>query len=398
MDNKGSLETKGWDLPLRLIAAAFLCSVGIGYGSALVNLHFQEASPGKPLPGPEDVVRVYHGSEKSNQLLRLLEAPESLPFNGSGSMRGAFTRRKNPGAIKTGAAEVTSQLKDAGFEVASGEFKSKMETFAATWLEIERQSLIAWIGAGFPESAYTEDAFTAPPALADKFLDLRKSFVKEVASLKSTGKVAPDKAIDPNEICFCDTLQMADGKLTSRIKTIIDERCARCHGTGKSVAAYPLSRFEHVKVYLDEDLGAAHGKSLAKLALSTHVHLLGFAVLYGLTGLIFALLPYPAWLRLILAPAPLILQVVDISFWWLARLDAPLGPLFAQGIMATGGLVAMSLAGQIVLGLWGLFPGKARYLVLAALAFAGATGLCAKLAIIDPYLAQEAAESGDSEK
>jgi hypothetical protein len=51
-----------------------------------------------------------------------------------------------------------------------------------------------------------------------------------------------------------------------------------------------------------------------------------------------------------------------------------------------------------VLGLWGLFPGKARYVVLAALAFAGATGLCAKLAIIDPYLAQEAAESGDSEK
>jgi len=123
------------------------------------------------------------------------------------------------------------------------------------------------------------------------------------------------------------------------------------------------------------------------------VHLLGFAVLYGLTGLIFALLPYPAWLRIILAPAPLILQVFDISFWWLARLDAPMGPIFAKGIMATGGLVAMSLGGQIVLGLWGLFPGKARYLVVAALALAGLFGLGGKVLVVDPYLAKEAAES-----
>ncbi len=382
-----------WDLPLRLIAAAFLCSVGIGYVSAMVNLHFQEASPGNLLPGPEDVVRVYHGSKHPNQLLRLLEAPEGLPFNGSGSMRSAFTRKKNPGAIKTGAMEMLAQLKDAGFDVSAPELKKQMEEFATSWLDYERQTLVGWIEAGYPEPAYQDDTFQAPTEVASKFTAMRKEFANLVSELKPKGETPPDKSIDPKSICFCDTLETKDGKLIGHIKTIIEERCARCHAPGKSVASYPLSRFEHLQVYLNEDLGAEHGKSLAKLALTTHVHLLGFAVLYGLTGLIFALLPYPAWLRIILAPAPLILQVLDISFWWLARLDAPMGPIFAKGIMATGGLVAMSLGGQIVLGLWGLFPGKARYLVVGALALAGIIGLGGKVLVVDPYLAKEAVEA-----
>lgn len=391
MENPTKQTNFSWDLPLRLIAAAFLCSVGVGYISALVNLHFQEASPGNPLPGPEDVIRVYHGSEKSSQLLRLLKAPDSLPFNGSGSMAAAFNKKKNPGAIKTGAVEMIAQLGEAGYQVTSPDLKTKMEYFASTWLEIERKSLIAWIEAGFPEINYTNDTYYSPQDIVDQYSKMRSSFVQEVTALKRIDGTPPDKALDPKEICFCDTLQFENGKLTARIKTILEERCVRCHGPGKSVSSYPLSRYEHLRVYLDEDLGAAGGKSLAKLALTTHVHLLAFAVLYGMTGLIFALLPYPAWLRLILAPAPLVLQVMDISFWWLARLDAPLGPLFAKAIMATGGLVALSLVSQIVLGLWGLFPGKARYLVIATLVFGGLVGLGAKALVIDPYLATEVA-------
>lgn len=130
MENPTKQTNFSWDLPLRLIAAAFLCSVGVGYISALVNLHFQEASPGNPLPGPEDVIRVYHGSEKSSQLLRLLKAPDSLPFNGSGSMAAAFNKKKNPGAIKTGAVEMIAQLGEAGYQVTSPDLKTKMEYFA----------------------------------------------------------------------------------------------------------------------------------------------------------------------------------------------------------------------------------------------------------------------------
>jgi hypothetical protein len=128
---------------------------------------------------------------------------------------------------------------------------------------------------------------------------------------------------------------------------------------------------------------------LAKLALSTHVHLLGFSVLYGLTGLSFALSAYPLWMRIILAPAPLLLQVVDISFWWLARLDAPLGPLFAQGIMGTGGLVALSLGAQIVLGMLGLFQGRARLAMLGVFAIGGLFGLALLGFVVLPHLKHE---------
>src|SRR5205807_2603605 len=54
------------DLPLdaRLVLAAFLFSVGIGYFSALVQLHFQAASPGQILPGPKESGAIYHGPKK----------------------------------------------------------------------------------------------------------------------------------------------------------------------------------------------------------------------------------------------------------------------------------------------------------------------------------------------
>src|SRR5690349_12703662 len=81
-------------LPLaaRLTLAAFLISVGVGYLSALINLHFQSASPGKPMPDAKDVVSIYHGKTQVSQFERLLEAHPSLPRNGSGSMRRYMTK------------------------------------------------------------------------------------------------------------------------------------------------------------------------------------------------------------------------------------------------------------------------------------------------------------------
>ena len=53
------------DLPLaaRLTLSAFLISTGIGYASALIQLHFQHAAPGTMLPSGKDAVRVYHGEK-----------------------------------------------------------------------------------------------------------------------------------------------------------------------------------------------------------------------------------------------------------------------------------------------------------------------------------------------
>jgi hypothetical protein len=226
-------------------------------------------------------------------------------------------------------------------------------------LDGERAALVAWIRAGFNKDAYEDDAFP----------------------LKGQLKDAPI------------TARFVDGEgdqRVAKVKSILETRCVRCHSESASGpgSQYPLETYEQVAVYSKPD--AATGKSLQKLALSTHVHLLGFSLLYGLTGLVFALTSYPAFLRVLIAPAALLAQVVDVSFWWLARLDAPLGPQFASAIRVSGGVVAMCLVLQIVLSLYHLFGkfGKFVLTVVILAALAGG-GLVAQKGYLQDYLAAE---------
>src|SRR5439155_828285 len=70
------------DLPLaaRLTLAAFLLAVGLGYGSAMVQVHFQDAKPGQVLPGGDDLVRKFNGEQdpakRMSTLERLVRTPE----------------------------------------------------------------------------------------------------------------------------------------------------------------------------------------------------------------------------------------------------------------------------------------------------------------------------------
>src|SRR4051812_21409754 len=83
------------DLPLagRLTLATFLISVGVGYASALVQLHFQHAEPGSLMPTPKNAVNTFHGGKPMSMLIRLIEAPENKPLNGTGQMSQAFTTK-----------------------------------------------------------------------------------------------------------------------------------------------------------------------------------------------------------------------------------------------------------------------------------------------------------------
>jgi hypothetical protein len=131
------------------------------------------------------------------------------------------------------------------------------------------------------------------------------------------------------------------------------------------------------------------GLSPTKLAQTTHVHLLGFSMLYGLTGLVLAFSSYPRWIRVLLCPLPLLAQVVDISFWWLARLPEPQGPMFARAIVVSGAVVAVGLLLQIVLSLFNLFSKKAWLVLFLLFGIAGFGGYMTKVRVVDPFIAQE---------
>ncbi|MBL8799512.1 MAG: hypothetical protein JNM56_36860 [Planctomycetia bacterium] len=322
----------------RVVLAAYLISVGIGYFSALVQLHFQHASAGQFLPGPDEVKTAYGSRPNMGQLERLVLADESRPFNGAGQMREAFFRR---------AAGWRRDIRELAKEKNVSE--DEAEKLIRKHRGLEPDAIVAWIRAGAAKDTYKDST----DAKSYKFV-----LPEEVASRIPDD--APSDFFKKNE----------DGKWTANIGEIIDNRCVRCHKPGArgAVGAIQLDEWEKVMDYVAPEGGS--GMSLEKLAQSTHVHLLGFAMLYGLTGFIFSFTSYPATIRTVLSPLPLVMQVLEISCWWLARADAT----FSLGIMAFGGLVALGLGAQIVLGLFDLFDKKGK-IVIALLLIAGAASV-----------------------
>src|SRR5262245_25964546 len=51
-------------LPVKLVATVFLLAVGVGYTSAMVQLHMQTAKRGTPMPTWDDVVLKYTGKKE----------------------------------------------------------------------------------------------------------------------------------------------------------------------------------------------------------------------------------------------------------------------------------------------------------------------------------------------
>jgi hypothetical protein len=341
------------DLPLvtRLLITAFLFSVGIGYFSALVQLHFQAAPPGEPLPGPAETGEIYHrGKEPRSQLERLLVADEKKPFNGSGSMRSAFTTRSIGWALairKKAEENKLNPQKKADLLQAEKLLRAEREG--------EIKILLAWLHAGLPQKVY------------DEGMVLRGELVSQPTTEKF---VTEDKGVK-----------------TADVQGILQKRCVRCHSEQKSgpESDAPLETYQQVHGYANVEMVGA-GMSLRKLAQTSHVHLLGFAMLYGLTGLIFSFTSYPLWVRYVLAPLPLVAQILEICLgWWGGRAYEPL----ALAVPTFGAVVALGVFAQIVGSLFNMF-GRAGKAVVFVLLVGGAVGIGAlKVFIMDPYLADE---------
>jgi hypothetical protein len=360
-----NLVLRDLPLPVRLTLSLFLLAVGAGYLAALVQLHFQHASRGNPLPTPDDVVARFSGIENFwtgprsaepdakpprpvCQLERVIMGPEEgLPFNGSGTMAPAFFKKDSTFKKKIN--------QDPAFEPKMREER-----------EGERLALQAWINAPPDErkEAYQNDSFPLPESLTKR--PLTKKYL-------AAGNV--------------------------KVQSILYDRCAKCHESEGLEGKVALDTYESLEKYMQVPrpvLGAdgttvvksTRQMSVERLTETTHLHALSFAVLFTLTGLVFAFSSYPAWIRSLLAPAVLLAQMVDVCCWWLARLEG-VGPYFALAIMGTGAVVGIGLMLQIILSLFNMYrlSGKAVLLLLFAAAAAGGAYLTPQ---VQEYLKQEA--------
>lgn len=339
-------------LPARLVLGGFLLSVGVGYFSALVQLHMQHGSrDGQPLPTPADVVEVFAGVKRVDpnapppvsKLERLVTGPvEGAAWNGSGSMAAAFYHRDG--------ADYKDLVKDGD--------KAAVDADRAG----EQRAVTAWcrLPDGDRRAAYESDAVPFP---ADAPL---------TADYRTADKVG------------------------AKVKAILTDRCARCHAKGAEQEAYPLETYDQLAKYLAvPTLEVRNGWArsdrqvgVEKLTQSTHAHLLSFAVLFTLTGLLFAFTHYPVGVRCVVAPLVLLAQMLDVACWWLARIEG-VGPYFAMAIVGTGTVVGLGLVVQIVGGLWSLYGRAGRGVLLALALVAGGGFLVLYTSVIQPTLAAE---------
>jgi hypothetical protein len=350
------LRLRHLPLPARLVLSAFLISVGCGYFAALVQLHFQHASPGNPLPTRDDVVRRFYGQlpgEKAeSKLQHLLNADEGLPFNGGGQMKAAFFEKSSgwKKEVERRARKIAgrrAEPDEAQLKQAEEELRKERDA--------ERLALLEWLARGADKDAYDNDTYCVSDKLTA--LPIDEKFVGD----------PPD-----------------NGGKAIKVQTLLNERCARCHAEGAQVSKIPLEKYEQIQKYTKVE--EAQPISREQLIQSTHVHLLSFSMLYLLTGVIFAFTGLPAFVRFLIAPLPLVAQLADIACWWLTRTD----PRFADGIIFAGGVVAAGLMLHIVLGLFSMY-GKLGKFVLLLLIVAGGFGAWQGKPYVESYLAAETA-------
>lgn len=341
-------------LPAKLVISAFLLSVGLGYVSAMVQLHMQHSDrDGTPLPTTENVIAIFAGKRRHqpDQQNQPITSKLEAIISGDPKANDLTARNMTPAFF---------HLDDGDFDRQKKLEPQKLPELLAE-REGERLAVLAWIR-------------SEPDARRRSYLDDRFGLPQ-------------DRIGQPLTPAFRMGSDMV------RIQTLLNARCARCHQPGGEKPDVPLTAYEHYLPFLPAELKVIDGWvdsgrliSLEKLTQSTHAHLLSFAVLFGLTGFIFSFTSYPALIRGILGPGVLIAQVADISCWWLARLDPPYGPAFASCILITGGIVGCGLCAQILLSLFNMYATKGKaVLILLGLATIGLAGI-AKIKVVDPFL------------
>lgn len=121
------------------------------------------------------------------------------------------------------------------------------------------------------------------------------------------------------------------------IRKIFDTNCMSCHSSNSGMAIADWSKFENIAKRAETDTGA----SFSSLARVSHIHLFGIAFIFMFVGIIFSLAAgVPKYLKATVIVIPYVFLILDISSWWLTKLN----PNFAWLVIIGGGAMALSFA------------------------------------------------------
>ena len=121
------------------------------------------------------------------------------------------------------------------------------------------------------------------------------------------------------------------------IRKIMDTNCIMCHNADSGLPIPDFTKFENVAERAKTDTGA----SFSSLARVSHIHLFGISFIFMFVGLIFSLAAgVPKYLKASVIVMPYIFLLLDISSWWLTKLN----PNFAWLVIIGGGMMGLSFA------------------------------------------------------
>lgn len=119
------------------------------------------------------------------------------------------------------------------------------------------------------------------------------------------------------------------------IRKIMDTNCIMCHNADSGLPIPDFTQFSNVAERAKTDTGA----SFSSLARVSHIHLFGISFIFMFVGLIFSLAAgVPKYLKAGVIVMPYVFLILDISSWWLTKLN----PIFAWLVIIGGGAMAMS--------------------------------------------------------
>jgi hypothetical protein len=131
--------------------------------------------------------------------------------------------------------------------------------------------------------------------------------------------------------------------------------CVECHSTAeggtRARADLPLETYEQVVPFTVRD----HGMSRSTLALSTHNHVMGFAVSSLLVSLLFAFSLWRRGVVVTMVVAAFAGPAIDVASWWLTHL---FGHPFQYGVILGGSLYGVALVTMSLLVLDELWLGS----------------------------------------
>jgi hypothetical protein len=121
------------------------------------------------------------------------------------------------------------------------------------------------------------------------------------------------------------------------IRKIFNTNCIACHNASAGITIPDWTKFENIAKRAETDTGA----SFSSLARISHIHLFGIAFIFMFVGLIFSLAAgVPRYLKAAVIVTPYVFLIIDISSWWLTKLN----PNFAWLVIIGGGAMALSFA------------------------------------------------------